>query len=152
MSTFVLETGGQRETMTSNTKKRDRTAEQRNDTVSVVVLCCVIALMAGGFAGHFGYGDIVKRAAIWIGSLGLLVIVVVAVVGATSASWTAGRSVAPRLDKKAPPARPATSDAASPVVGQSPDVGALTELARLHSMGALTDAEFEAAKHRVISA
>jgi hypothetical protein len=129
----------------------ERESKGSKDLPAILVLTAMIVAMAVAYAIHFGYGHSVKTAGLWAGSLVLLVVVVIAVVGATSASWTAGRRVG-RVSTVPSAAAPSRSDAPNVVSGPLADdaVGALTQLARLHATGALTDAEFAAAKERVL--
>jgi Short C-terminal domain len=117
-----------------------------------LVLFGVLAFMV--LVGMFVAGNAaVRAAAIWIGSLGLLVVVVAAIVGTTSASWTAGRRVAAS-------AIPSPSMPAAPKDGKQSEVvesnagvdvaTALTSLASLYREGALTAEEFEAAKRHLL--
>ena len=123
---------------------------KQEDILAKALLTAAVVATAGVVAIHFGYGHSVKTAGLWVGSLVLLVVVVIAVVGASSASWTAGRRVG--HVGKVPTAPPAPGSPGA-VPGPSPDypVGTLTQLARLHSTGELTDAEFAAAKERVLN-
>lgn len=92
-------------------------------------------------------GHALKSAGLWLGALVLLVVVVVAVVGSTSASWTAGRRIAGQ-------GRPQTAAARASIDGLNAPKDATVEklrgLAQLHAEGVLTDEEFAAAKRRLL--
>ena len=101
----------------------------------------IIGIASGNKALH--------AAALWLGGLGLLVLVVAAVVGTTSASWTAGRRIAGR--------QPGEGAATGPeAAGPSGQLGSaalenLERLVRLRDAGALTYEEFDAGKRQILA-
>ena len=121
------------------------------EPVKALIVFGTVGLIALIWMGIAGNGK-VRSAGIWLGSLLLLVLVVAAVVGTTSASWSAGRRVANAKSLLAAPnapAEPHAADTSRPAIHDAISTE-LAELARLHREGVLTPEEFASAKTRVL--
>jgi hypothetical protein len=120
---------------------------------AVRVVLAMIAVPAG-LVVLATQGVFDSPAARWLGALVLLVVVIAAIVGTTSASWTAGRRLAgnkatgPLTARGVGVRKPEDVSAVPPQASET--VGALAQLTGLHQQGALTDDEFAAAKSRVL--
>lgn len=132
------------------------TPEEKKRRENAIVWIFLIVGFGGLIVSVGGLETEVARAAIWIGSLALLVVIVIAVVGATSASWTAGRRIAAptRAGSSPPPFETGATVSPPPhpeIATHDNVVQALRDLGKLHSEGVLSDDEFAQAKGSILA-